>query len=285
MIKKMKKKIEHEVLSLIPGITYSCVPSWYGSTMRDLKMDIIAPKQREGHKKCPLIVWFCGGAYRVMDRSVWMPEMMRFARMGYVVASVEYRTSNETCFPEPLIDGKAAVRYLKAHADDFCIDVDKICVMGESAGGTMASLIGLTSGNAEFEKGDFLEVDSSVHAVVDFYGLVDLTEDLRGEPSNDIPSWVLQDYLGVNYTKETAVKASAISYVTENTPPVLILHGGEDPTVPLAQSEAFYEKLRQKGVDSDFIVIEDASHGDEAFFQDDVIDMIGQFLENVWREE
>lgn len=158
---------------------------------------------------------------------------MRFARMGYVVASVEYGTSNETCFPEPLIDGKAAVRYLKTHADDFCIDADKICVMGESAGGTMASLIALTSGNTEFEKGDFLEVDSSVHAVVDFYGLVDLTEDLRGEPSNDIPSWVLQDYLGVNYTKETAVKASAISYVTENMPPVLI-YGGEDPTAPLA---------------------------------------------------
>lgn len=277
----IKKNIEHEVLSLIPGISYSCVPAWYESTMRDLKMDIIAPKRREGHKKYPLIVWFCGGAYRVVDKSVWLPELMYFAREGYIVASVEYSMSNETIFPNPLIDGKAAIRYLKAHADSFCIDTDRICVMGESAGGTMASLIGLTANQHEFEKGDFLEFDSSVQAIVDFYGLVDLTQEISGEANDIVPPWVLQDFLGVNYTKDTATKASAISYVTETTPPVMILHGEKDSTVPLTQSEAFYEKLQQKGVYSTFYILEDAEHGDDGFFQNNVLENVNQFLKKV----
>lgn len=277
----IRKNVEHEVLSLIPNITYSCIPAWYESTMRDLKMDIIAPKRREGHEKCPLIVWFCGGAYRIVDKSVWLPEMMYFARRGYIIASVEYSMSNETIFPNPLIDGKAAIRYLKAHADYFCIDVNRICVMGESAGGTMASLIGLTADKKEFEKGDFLEFDSSVHAVVDFYGIVDLTEEIFCEAYDNAPPWTLQEFLGVNYTKDVAIKASAISYVTESTPPVMILHGEKDATVPIMQSEAFYEKLKQKGVYSTFYILEDAGHGDDGFFQNNVLENVDQFLKKV----
>lgn len=277
----ISKNVKHEVLSFIPNISYSCVPSWYGSTMRDLKMDIIAPKQREGHEKCPLIVWFCGGAFRVVDRSVWLPEMMYFAREGYIVASVEYSTSNETIFPQPLIDGKAAIRYLKAHADQFCIDTEKICVMGESAGGTMACLIGLTAGKQEFEQGDFLEFDSSVNAVVDFYGLVDLTEEISFVANDDVPPWTLQDYLGVHYTEAAAIKASAITYVTETAPPFMILHGEEDTTVPITQSEAFYEKLQEKGVDSTFYLLKNAGHGDDGFYQNNVLETVNQFLKRV----
>lgn len=113
----------------------------------------------------------------------------------------------------------------------------------------MASLIGLTSDKQEFEKGDFLEYDSSVNVVVDFYGLVDLTKETSCEANDNVPPWTLQDFLGVHNTKDAAIKASAMTYVTETAPPFLILHGEEDNTVPIAQSEAFYQKLQQKGVD------------------------------------
>ena len=72
----------------------------------------------------------------VVDRSVWLPELMRFAARGYVAASIEYRTSNEAQFPAQLTDVKAAVRYLRAHAEDYSIDPGRIFAMGESAGGT-----------------------------------------------------------------------------------------------------------------------------------------------------
>lgn len=248
---------------------------------RSLNMDIIAPKQREGHEKCPLIVWFCGGAYRVVDRSVWLPELTYFARKGYIVASVEYRTSNEAVFPDPLIDAKAAVRFLKAHAEEFCIDTDRICAMGESAEGTIAGLIGLTAGNKEFEQGDFTEYDSSVKAVVDFYGLMDLTELEMGEGNDIVPSWTMEEFLGVGYTPAAAERASAVSYVTKAAPPFLILHGDGDVLVPMAQSEMLYEKLQQMGVESGLYIIKGAEHGDDAFYQDRVLDRVDRFLRRV----
>lgn len=287
MKKTVNKQIEHEVLSLIPSISYSCIPSWYGSTMRNLKMDIIAPKVREGHEKCPLIIWICGGAFRVVDRSVWIPEMMYFARKGYIVASIEYRTSNESVFPASLVDGKAAVRYLKAHAEEFCIDSDRICVMGESAGGALASLIGFTGHLKEFEAGDYLDYDSSVNAVVSFYGVADMTNDFAagkagaGAYNDDVPPWTFEDYLGINYTKEVAEKSSAATYINETTPPIMLLHGADDTTVPIAQSEGFYEQLQKNGVECDFYVVEGAGHGDDAFYQPQILDVVDEFLKKV----
>ena len=277
------KKIEHEVLSLITDITYASVSAWYAGTMRDLKMDLIVPKVREGHKKQPLFIWLCGGAFRVMDKSIWMPELLYFARKGYTVASVEYRTSNEVCFPDPLTDVKAAIRYLKAHADAFCIDTERICVAGESAGGSLASLAGMTGGCNEFEKGDYLEYDSRVQAVADFYGLVDLGIQVEGEPNDIIPPWTVTDYLGVNYTAEDVKRASAISYVTKEAVPVILLHGECDAAVPLEQSERFYEKLQENGVESELYLIEGAEHGDDAFYQEEVLAEIDSFLRKAWQ--
>lgn len=274
--------IDHEVLSLMTDIAYCTIPSWYGSTRRNLYMDIIAPKVRENHRKLPLIVWFCGGAYRVMDKSVWIPELMYFARRGYVVASVQYRTSNETCFPDPLIDAKTAVRWLKAHADDYCIDPDKVCVMGESAGGTLACLTGLTAGRKEFEQGDFLEQDSSVQAVVDFYGITELRGLEFPYVTQDVPAWTLEDFVGIGYSEEKARMASAISYVSDDTPPVMILHGGADVVVPIAQSELFYEKLQEQGVDSDFYTVAGAGHGADAFYQEETLALVDQFLKRAF---
>lgn len=282
MKRSLKIQVEQEVLSLLSGISFSCVPAWYDSTMRNLKMDLIIPKHKEGHSPCPAIVWVCGGAYRVVDRSVWVPEMLYFARKGYVVASIEYRTSNEAEFPAALIDGKAAVRYLKAHAKELCIDPERICIMGESAGGTMASLVGVTGDRKEFEQGDNLNVDSRVRAVVDFYGLTDLVHAPLNEGPG-VPPWVLQDFLGQNYTEETAAKASAVTYVNGKTPPFMILHGEADPLVPLEQSSQLYETLEKNGIKAEMYIIEGAGHGADEFYQDEVMELVADFLARTMR--
>ncbi|MBE5995916.1 MAG: alpha/beta hydrolase [Lachnospiraceae bacterium] len=279
----IKTERKQEVLSLVTGLGYSTVPVWYNGTFTDLKMDLIVPKHREDHAACPAVVWLCGGAYRVVNHSIWMPEFVRLARAGFVVASVEYRTSSEARFPAPLIDVKAAIRYLKAHAKDFCIDPEKIFIMGESAGGSLASLAGVTGGIEEFEQGEYLEQDSRVAGIVDFYGVVEMTK--RGDDSSkslpandDVPYFTTEEYLGVGYSDETAEKASAISYVSKNTPPTMILHGGADVVVPIIQSELFYKKLTECGVYTEFYVIEGALHGDDLFYQDEVMDKVLAFL-------
>lgn len=271
-------KMDHEVLVYMNGISYSCNRHWFNHTMQDLKMDIIAPKMREGHKPCPAIVWICGGAYRTVDRSIWMPEMTYLAKKGYVIASVEYRTSNEVQFPGALIDIKAAIRYLKAHAEPFAIDPDRICVMGESAGGTLASLAGVTADRKEFEQGDYLHMDSSVKAVVDFYGLVDFSIHALNT-SDGIPAWTIQDFLGEGYSQEMAKKASAITYIDETTPPFLILHGTEDPVVPIRQSEVLEETLKKHNIYHEVYLLEGAEHGTDEFYQEEVLQRVAAFLD------
>ena len=236
---------KQEMLSLITDVTFSNVPCWYDASRRDLKMDLIVPKNRTAHPACPTIVWICGGAYRVVNRSVWLPEMMRFARAGYVVASIEYRTSNEAIFPAQLIDVKSAVRFLRAHAKEFCVDPGRIYAMGESAGGTMASLLGVTGDQKELDQGDHLDQSSAVQGVVDYYGVVDLSDasaerdrmSAAVNPNNVVPYFTFEEFLGVGYGKKEAEKASAIRYISEITPPFMILHGTKDTVVPMAQSE------------------------------------------------
>ena len=187
---------EREVLSLVTGVTYAIVPTWYGGTYKDLKMDLIIPKNRENHPLCPAVVWICGGAFLVMDRSVWMPEMMFYAEKGYVVACVDYRTSNEVAFPAQLEDVKAAVRFLKAHAQQFCIDPDHIFVMGESAGGALAALTGVTGGRKEFDVGDYLSFDSTICGVVSYYGASAAGNDTPiCRPHPNVPDWIMQALL------------------------------------------------------------------------------------------
>lgn len=236
-------------------------------------MDMIVPKAREGHQKLPAIVWVCGGAFRVVDRSVWVPELLHFARAGYVVASVDYRTCSEAVFPVPLMDVKAAIRFLKAHSADNCIDPERIFIMGESAGGTLASLVGTTGGNKEYEVGEYLEYDSRVAGVVDYYGITSFTESSFAVPD------LSENFLGADYTEKTAKAASALEQVCSDVPPFLILHGEKDTRVPIGQSEAFYEKLQEKGVKAEFWILEEAVHGDDLFYQDEVADRILEFLD------
>lgn len=272
---------KREVLSLITDVTYANVPSWYGATRRDLHMDLIVPKNRAGHAPCPCIVWFCGGAFRVMDRAVWMPELLYFAEAGFVVASVEYRTGNEAIYPAPLCDAKAAIRFLRAHAGDYCIDPERIVSAGESAGGAIACLLGVTGEDKSLDLGDWLEQSSRVAAVVDYYGIADMTISLEGFEGNDIiPPWMLEEVLGVRYTKEQAESASAIWRVTPSAPPHLILQGLDDQVGSPSQSRNYYEKLLENGVTAELLELEGAQHGDDLFFQNEVKDQVIRFLQS-----
>ncbi len=280
----MKKTIQvapkQEVLSLISGVTYARVPAWYDATKEDLKMDVIMPKHWRDHDALPAILWLCGGAFCVVDRSVWLPQMMDLARRGYVIASVNYRTSNAVSFPEPLRDVKEAIRFLRANAREFCIDPNRIAVMGESAGGTMASLAGVTADMPEYEIGANLHVSSGVQAVVDIYGLTDMRFASGRSKDPNVADWTMPAFLG-GEDPERAHRASAINYVSEKTPPFFILHGSEDITVDIENSESMYQKLTACGVTADFYTLAGAQHGDDRFYQEEVYDLIDEFLKRV----
>lgn len=100
--------------SVITNITFAQTDAWFGHTTQDLRMDLIYPEDTAHDYPC--IVWICGGAWLSIDKSAHLAYLSELARAGFVVASVQYRTSNEAKFPAQLCDVKAAIRYLRAHA-------------------------------------------------------------------------------------------------------------------------------------------------------------------------
>lgn len=269
-------KVTEPNYSAITGITFSQVDAWFGHTRRDLKMDIIYPENPD--KPCPCIVWICGGAWVQMDRSAHLPYLAGLARSGFVVASAEYRTSNEGIYPAQLIDIKSAIRYLKAHSGRYHIDPERFGVMGESAGGYLSAMAALADDPA-FDAGDYLEYSSKVQAACPWYPPTDVTGFPYPSPveSAASPESLL---LGMNVMlhQEEALKACPVSYVTKDAPPFMIIHGIEDHTVPFSQGEILHDKLEAAGCDVKLIAIEGADHADRQFFQEETWQRIAAFF-------
>lgn len=291
MRRKIQIKCKSPQLITMTNLTYAQVDSWYGHCVRDLKLDIIYPE--DNTKKYPCVVWICGGAWLMLDKSAHLAYLSKIAQKGFVVASVEYRTSNEIQFPGQLEDVKAAIRYLKAHSDRFNIDTEKFATMGESAGGYLASMAALAT-DTKFDVGAYTEYSSRIQASIPWYPPTDFTniEQLREAMSEYESDWVPPAQpLGVGPESllfgkdvkkypEEAKEISPVNFVTESAPPMMIIHGTCDHTVPFSQGETLYELLIDKGCDATLIEIEDADHADLRFFQDEIWEIMIEFLED-----
>ena len=124
----------------------------------------------------PAIVYVTGGGFINANRDNGVQLRNYLAEKGYVVASITYRVAPTARFPEPLEDVKASIRYLRAHADQWHIDKDRIGIVGGSAGGYLSAFAGTTSGTRTFDKGENLQESSQVNCAVDLYGLSDLSQ-------------------------------------------------------------------------------------------------------------
>lgn len=259
-------------------VVFAQVGDWFGNVTRSLKMDVIYPKP--AGDPLPCLVWICGGAFVQMNIGVHLPHLMELAKGGFVVASVEYRTSNQARFPAPLEDVKSAIRYLKAHAARYGIDPKRFGVMGESAGGYLAAMAALTENLPEFSQGEYLEHSDAVQAACTWYlpsALGEMVEEVPEHLRSAAPEALL---LGVDPARDPqlAKKASPLTYVTKDAPPFLLIHGTDDHTVPVRHSEKMYEALSQCGADVTFLKLEGADHGDLHFYQDPVQQRIVSFF-------
>ena len=220
----------------VTGITYAQVDSWFDHCRRDLKLDLIYPEDMTG-KVYPCVVWICGGAWLRMDKSAHLAYLSKLADKGFVVASVEYRTSNEGAYPMPIQDVKAAIRYLRAHADRYRIDPQHIGAMGESAGGYLTCMAALDN-NPELDTGAYLEYSSQIQAACPWYPPTDASAFHYDDPEQAAAAAesLLMGFNVMRNVKE-AEDNSPVSKVTKDAPPFLIIHGTDDHTVPFEQSE------------------------------------------------
>lgn len=277
----MKKTIHIDVKEpqymVNTNVTFAQVPGWCGHITQDLKMDIIFP--REASKPVPGIVWICGGAWLEMSTCAHLAYLTELARCGFVVASVQYRTSNEAKFPAQLMDVKAAIRYLRAHTDRYHLDPERIGVMGESAGGHLTAMAALTGKEKAFDQGAYLEYSSEVQAACPWYVPTDVTK-MPVDIPRDMQAAPESLLIGMNASlhMEEALKACPVSYVTKNAPPFLILHGMNDHTVPFQQGEILHDALEEQGNDVTLLAIEEADHADRQFFQRQLWAIIEDFF-------
>ena len=278
MRENLKIKVEAPQYTVVAGVTFAQVDAWFDHTRRDLKMDIIYPEDKT--KKYPCVVWICGGAWIRLDRSAHLAYLAELARSGFVVASVEYRTTNEGAFPIQLTDVKAGIRYLKALSERYHIDPERIGVMGESAGGYLAAMAALAEDKA-FDMGAFMEYSSKVQAACSWYPPADVTGVVYPSPveaAASMESMLLGKNVMLN--REEALKICPVSFVTKDAPPFLIIHGDNDHTVPFSQGEALYDKLEEAGADVKLLVLEGADHADMPFFQEELWQRIIAFFKD-----
>ena len=222
----------------------------------------------------PLVVFIHGGGWQIGHPLVTNPvyekldPIGKLLRAGFAVARISYRLSGEGPFPIQLYDCKAAVRFLRNRAGIFGVDGSRFAAMGDSAGGHLAALLGLTAGRADLEGevGDKTG-SSAVQAVVDWFGPAELLtmreqalpDGMKGHDDPDSPESRL---VGgpIQENRAAAIAASPVTYVSNTAPPIHIQHGTRDRLVPLGQSEALHKALIAVGADSTLVEIEGADH-------------------------
>jgi acetyl esterase/lipase len=247
-------------------VTYAA-PGGY----RPLQLDVLVPVTES---PAPLVVWVHGGAWMIGDRR-YLPETLRpdqifdeLLAAGLAVATIDYRHAAEAPFPAQLNDAKAAVRYLRAHADVLGVDTSRIGIWGESAGGHLAALVALTPDNADLEGTlGVVGPSSAVDVVVDWYGVADLATMPRMTPPPEIaamlpPELLIapEDVLLAGLDEATRAAASPVNHVTAGAPPFLLVHGTADALVPFTQSRELANSLNSSGVPVRLEPVDGAGH-------------------------
>jgi len=226
---------------------------------QSLQLNLARPKVQAG--KSPAILCIHGGGFRAGKREGWDARCKLLAEEGYVAATATYRLAPKYPFPAAVEDVKAAVRWLRANADKYSIDPDRIGVVGDSAGGHLAQFLGVTGGVAQFEGDDGNPgVSSRVRCVVNYYGPSDLTKSYGKsvDAAEVLPLW-----LGGDATKEHRrhILASPLYWVTPSAAPTLLLQGTEDKYVNHEQAVWMHERLKAAEVEVELISLEGAGHG------------------------
>ena len=263
-----------------------------GSQMFSLAMDILQP---DGKEPLPLIVFITGGGFMMAPKNNWIQQRMKLAEAGYVVASIEYRHAPLSKFPLPVEDCKLAIRWLRAHADQYNIDVNRVGVLGNSAGGYLSAFVGLINDNKEFDKGDFLEYSSNVLCAADIFGISELmsigddypeeVRKLHDSPGITEAMWVkgVPGFSGpdggVKDFPEESKKASPLYYVSDKAVPMLFMHGDKDTSVSPSQTDKLYQALRAQGIEAERYVVPGAAHGGVYWVQEPVMKVMVDFFD------
>jgi len=251
-----------------------------GTAGTALRLDLYQP---EGSTAAPLLVWVHGGAWENGSKSA-MP-LTALVERGYAIASLDFRPASKAPFPGQVHDIKAAIRFLRAEAKRYGYDATRIGILGASSGGHLAAVVGTGNGDAELEGtlGEHGDESSDVQAIVSYFGAANLTTILaQSTPFGlGVREPALVRLLGALPKDNEAIarKASPVFQVDPSDPPLLLLHGDQDPQMPINQSHELEGAYERQGLEAGFVVVHGAVHGGDAFYAPHNIERVAAFLD------
>ena len=244
-----------------------------------LKLDLYQPV---GATSPSLVVWIHGGAWRAGSKDS-MP-LGELVHRGFAIASVDYRLSPVARFPAQVHDCKAAIRFLRANGKQYGYDALRIGLAGSSAGGHLVAEIGVTNGHPKLEGavGEHPDQSSSVQAVVDYYGPTNFLTILKQSTPHGLSVRVpaLQLLLGSQPDENMVLAklASPVFHVDRDDPPLLMIHGDQDPQVPINQSHELHGRYKELGLTADLEVVHGGAHGGPQFYDANRIELVERFF-------
>lgn len=243
---KVYEKVKYpEGYTATLNIEYTQIENWKG------RIDIYANKKVT--KPTPVVLNIHGGGWRNGVKES-QKGFRSFFKRGYAVANVEYRLSHQGSAPAAIEDIRCAIIYLHKNAKKLNIDPNKIVIMGGSAGGHLALMGGLLENNRRFDTHCSYKGEIKIAAIIDRYGVSDLSPFKKWKSAK---LWLGGNFLNEEFTKSV----SPINYVNKNNPPVFMIHGDQDTTVPYEQSVLLLKKLKSVGVKSELHTVKGAGHG------------------------
>jgi acetyl esterase/lipase len=244
-----------------------------------LRLDLHIPG---GKPRSPLIVWVHGGAWRSGSKSS-MP-LGKLVEEGYAVASVDYRLSTVAKFPAQAHDLKAGIRFLRGHSQDWHVPTKQIVIAGDSAGGHLAALVGVSNGNTELEGaiGNDRAESSDVQGIISFYGAANLATILQQSTPHglEVRAPALDLLLGgqPDDVPVLARLASPVFHVDRRDPPLLLVHGDQDPQMPINQALELWSAYQKVKAPVQLEVVAGAAHGGAAFYEEKRLAVVKKFL-------
>ena len=285
-------------IKIIQNVVYSA-PNLPDGESKPLKMDLLIPERA---RKRTVVLYVPGGGFVVAAKEGALNLRTYVAEAGFAVASVEYRTTRDGAnYRDGVQDIKAAIRYLRANARQYGMDASTVVVWGESAGGYLAAMVGVTNHDNSIEAGANLNQSTEVQGVIDDFGASDVSKiaadfdaaTQRAIYANEGIVHYIGKASGAN-TLDPAVATTAanpIKYIQANAPPFLIFHGNQDRMVSPSQTLILHDALVAAGVRSNRYVVDGAAHGDLTFMGDTdsgqlwstnkVMNLIVEFLNHV----
>lgn len=242
------------------------------------KIQMIIPYKRkwDRNEKFPLILFIPGSAWHRQEMYNNIPSRAAIAKRGYAIAEIQYRESELAVFPAQVFDVKKAIRFIYSIAEKFHIDTNNMFLAGDSSGGHIALLTGLTASYGDFDADFGSENSCNVNGIISFSAPTDMFLSDGNGP--------MEELLGAKRIEDVpdlARSCSCGTYISEDRdiPPILMFHGTEDSVVTIEHSRNLFSQLKKCDKEIEYYEVEREGHASASFWGDEILEITLRFLE------